>query len=233
MHQKRLSASGGYPIKKGIKKRFVVCPRAGPHSKDSSMPLLSVLRDILKYCENAGESRKLIKSGKIIVDGKVRKDHKYPVGLFDVVSIPDIKESYAVVPGEKWLQLVKTKNNSKLCRIDNKVKVRKNKTQLNMHDGKNLLVDKDVYKTWDSVIVSLPELKISKHLKRGKGSLCLIIKGSNKGKIGKIKEIKKSLGSKPNMASVEINQKTVDIPEKLVFVIGENKPEIELSDKNE
>ena len=231
MHQKRLSAKESHPIKKKIKNRFVICPRPGPHRKDYSIPLAALLRDVIGYCENTREAKGIIKEGKIMVDGKVRKDHKYPVGIFDVVSIPDIKESYVLTQGEKWLGVSKPdKENMKICRIENKRKVAGGKTQLNLHDGKNILVDKDDYNTGDSLMLDIPGLKIKKHIQRKKGSLCLIFKGSNKGKVGKLKEIKKSIGSRPNQVSIEINQKTVDIPEKFIFVIGEKTPEIKLGE---
>ena len=231
MHQKRLSAKESYPIKKKIKKRFVVCPRPGPNPKEDSIPLLSLLRDVLGYCENAKESKHIIKSGKITVDGKVRKDHKYPIGIFDVVTIPQIKESFRVVPGEKWLELIKTaEKDVKICRIKNKTVERGGKIQLNLHDGKNLIVKKDDYKTGDSLVLSIPKLEIKKHLKREKNSLCLVIKGSNRGKIGILRGVRKTLGSTPNLASIEVNQRTVDIPEKFIFVIGDKSPAIKISD---
>lgn len=231
MHRKRLSAKLNYPLERKGKKRFVFCPRPGPHKKDESIPLASLLRDVLKYCENAKEAKHVIKAGKITVDGKVRKDHKYPVGIFDVVGIPEINEYYVIVPGEKWFKLVKTeKKDVKICRIENKTKVKGGKTQLNLYDGKNILVDEDVYKTGDSILVSLPDLKIKKHIKKEKGCLCLIIKGSRKGKVGRLKEIKKIRGPHPNLASVEIDQSVVEVPEKFVFVIGEKSPEIDLGD---
>ena len=230
MHRKRLSTKTNYPLEKKVKK-FVICPRPGPHKKEESIPLASLLRDILKYCDNAKEAKNIIKSGKIMVDGKIRKDYKYPVGMFDVITIPDIKESFIVLPREKWQKLMKTKNKDfKICRIENKTGVKGGKIQLNLNDGKNVVVEKDVYKTGDSLLISLPDLKIKKHIKRIKGCLCLITKGNKKGKIGKLKEIKKSRSSNPNLASVEIDQKTVDVPEKFIFVIGEKSPEIEIGD---
>ena len=92
---------------------------------------------------------------------------------------------------------------------------------MNLNDGKNIIVEKDIYKTGDSLLLKVPELKIEKHLKRDKNSLCFIIKGKKKGKVGKIKDIKKFKSFNPNLASIEIDQKTVDVPEKFVFVVGE------------
>jgi len=231
MHQKRLSAKEIYPIKKKVKERFVVRPRPGSHSKEDSIPLLSLVRDVLGYCENAREGRHIIKSGMILVDGKIRKDHKYTVGIFDVITIPQIGKSFRVVPGEKWLKLIKIEDKElKLCRIKNKTVIRGGKIQLNLHDGKNLIVKSGQYKTGDSLLLNLDKLEIKKHIKREKDSLCLVTRGGSKGKVGKINKIKKSIGSTSNMASIEISQKTFDIPENFVFVIGDKSPVIKISD---
>ena len=231
MHQKRLSAKENYPIKKKIKERFVICPTPGPHPKNYSVPLAALMRDVVGYCENTREARKVIKSGKIMVDGKIRKNHRYPVGIFDVVTISGINENYIITQTERWLNAVKTKDGKiKLCRIENKKILKGGKIQLNLHDGKNMITKKNDYKTGDSLMVEIPNLKIKKHIKRKKGSMCLITKGRNKGKIGKLKEVKKSLGSTQNRVSVDIDQKTVEIPEKIIFVLGEKKPEINLGE---
>merc|ERR1711907_594016 len=37
------------------------------------------------------------KAGNILVDGRVRKDPKFPLGLMDVLSIPKIKKNYRVL----------------------------------------------------------------------------------------------------------------------------------------
>jgi small subunit ribosomal protein S4e len=76
---------------------WVVSPRPGPHKKFECIPLLIIVRDILKIVDNAKDAKKIIKSREIFVDGKPRRDHKYPVGLFDVVEIPKLRKQYRVV----------------------------------------------------------------------------------------------------------------------------------------
>ena len=177
MHEKRIAAKVAYPLKRKVGGKFTVVPRPGPHPKDFCIPLAVIVRDILGYAENMKEAKNIIKSGKILVDGKIRKDHKYPVGIFDVVEIPDVNEVFRVVPGEKFLELVKIpkkEKNLKLCRIDNKTVVRKGKIQLNLNDGKNILSVGKEFKTGDSLLIEIPKLNIKKHLKRKKGSLVAV-----------------------------------------------------------
>ncbi|UCG95561.1 MAG: 30S ribosomal protein S4e [archaeon] len=231
MHQKRLSVNVFYPMKKKVKERFVVSPRPGPHRKEESIPLLSLLRDVLGYCDSAKEARHIVKSGKVMVDGKVRKDHKYPVGIFDVIEIPEIKRSFRMVPGKKWLGLVEIDDQDlKLCKIKDKRIIKGGRLQLSLHDGKTLITKRGEYATGDSVLISLPKLEIKKHIKRDKDSMCLLTKGNNRGKIGRLKGIRKTHGSKPNLASVEVDQKKVDVPEDFVFIIGDKDPAIKMSD---
>ncbi|MCD6478207.1 MAG: 30S ribosomal protein S4e [Candidatus Aenigmarchaeota archaeon] len=233
MHQKRLSAPRDYPIRLKSGGKFVVVSSPGPHDKETSIPLLILIRDILKYAESAREAKKIINEGKVYVDGKVRKNYKYPVGIFDVIWIPDTKEIMRIVPGEKRLNVVKipeNEKNIKLCRIENKTIVKGGKTQLNLNDGKNLLVEKDSYKTGDSLVIEVPVLKINKHIKRDEGIICMIVKGKNKGRMGIIKKIKKTEGSQPNLVSVELSQRLIDLPESYVFVVGEKSPVIKISD---
>ena len=89
MHQKRLSAPKTYKIPRKVSK-WVVKPSPGPHNKEA-IPLLVLVRDFLELADTGREARRIISSGEILVDGIVRKDYKFPVGLFDVVTIPKLE----------------------------------------------------------------------------------------------------------------------------------------------
>ena len=71
-------------------KRFVTRPRSGPHNSKSSMTLTVLLRDILKKTRTYNESKYVINEGNIHVDGKIRRDTHFPVGLMDVIEIGKI-----------------------------------------------------------------------------------------------------------------------------------------------
>ena len=232
MHEKRIAAGKSYPMRKKSEGKFVAVPSPGPHPKNFCIPLGVILRDFLDYSENLGEAKKIIKLGKILIDGKVKKDHRYPVGIFDVIEIPEISQAFRAVPGKKHLDIIEItekEKNIKICRIDNKSCLKKKKMQLNLNDGKNIISDKKDYKTGDSLLVELPKLKIKKHVKRGKNSICIVTMGQNKGRVGKIKEIEKTDGSKENRIVVDFEDKSVSLPEKFIFVIGEKTPEIKVS----
>jgi small subunit ribosomal protein S4e len=232
MRLKRLRAPNFWKVvKKGTK--WTVSPRPGPHKKFESIPLQIVVRDILDLTETGKEAKTIIRKGKVFVDGKPRKDHAFVVGLMDAVVIPDLKKFYRVLPTAKGLSLLEIPENEsklKLCRINDKKILAKGKTQLNLHDGKNILAQKDVYKTGDSILLQMPEQKIVEHVKLENGSLVLIFKGKNIGKVGEVKEIIETRTREPNKLICEIEGTKVETIKDYVFAVGKNKPIIAISE---
>ncbi len=227
MHQKRLSAPKTYKIPRKIYK-WTVKPSPGPHNKNA-VPLLIVVRDYLKLADTAREARRIIAAGEILVDGVPRKDYKFPVGLFDVIKIPKLEKSYRMIFDEKgrYLPIEIEDDNLKLYKIVNKTMVRGGRVQLNLFDGTNILGDNS-YKTKDSILMEIPEKKIVEHLPFEVGALVMITGGAHAGEIGKIKDYKIIRSSSPNLVTVDVEGREITTIEDYVFVIGKNKPVIDL-----
>ena len=68
---------------------WVVKPQSGSHSLENCLPLTLVLRDILGVAQTRKEGQLILAQGKVLVDGKIRKRDESPVGLMDVISMPD------------------------------------------------------------------------------------------------------------------------------------------------
>ncbi|MEM5870070.1 MAG: 30S ribosomal protein S4e [Candidatus Aenigmatarchaeota archaeon] len=229
---KRLLAPEFWKIPKK-KTTWTVSPSPGPHKKFECIPLLIIVRDILGLAETGKEARSIIKKGEILVDGKPRKDPGYPVGLMDVISIPKLNKNYRIVPFTKGLKLVEISEDEaklKLLRIRNKKMTKGARLQLNFHDGKNLFVEKDIYKTGDSVLVELPSLKIIDHLKLEKGALGVILKGKNAGKLGKAIEIISTRTQEPKKVACEVEGEKVNVIFDYFFVVGKESPVIKVSE---
>jgi small subunit ribosomal protein S4e len=223
---KRLLAPEFWKVPKKVRK-WVVSPRAGPHPKFYCIPLQILVRDILKLVETGKEARTIIKKGEILVDTKPRKDHAYPVGLFDVISMPRTKQNYRVVPDVKGLALVEIPEkeaDKKICKIENKTILKKGKLQLNLHDGKNLLTDNKDYKTGDSILIELTSLKILQHLALEKGNIGIVSEGANVGRIGKIVDIVPGKMKEDAKIVCEIEGKTQEILKERFVVVGKDKP---------
>jgi small subunit ribosomal protein S4e len=217
---KRIAAPKWWPIEKKTKK-FVIKPR-GPYLKDLSLPLLVLIRDVLKIAENEREASKIIKKGEILIDGRKRKDPKFGVGLFNTIEIPSMKKAYRAVPkkGLIFIEISEKEAKLKICKIINKKSLKGKKNQINLNDGRNILTNEN-YSTQDSLLIEVPEQKIIDHIKFAENSTCVIFKGKNAGKIGKIKTIEKDrvlIG----------DEKTIEVPKNFVIMVGREGPLIKL-----
>ena len=230
-HLKRLRAPSFWRVKKKAS-TWVVKPSPGPHKAEESIPLLILLREILKIAETAKDAKKIIKRREIWVDGKPRRDPKFPVGLFDVIHIPKLNKFYRILPTKKGLEVFEIDEKDarvKICRIDGKTTVKKGKMQLNLHDGKNVLVeDPKTYKTGDSLLLELPTLKILKHIPLKPGNLGIVGKGKNCGRLGKVKKIIVTRTKEPTKVICESNGEELEVLKEHFFVIGEKQPLIKV-----
>jgi small subunit ribosomal protein S4e len=237
-HLKRYAAPRHFriPVKAA---KFAVKPSPGPHPAKECIPLGILLRDHLKYAETMVEARKIIKERKVLVDWRVITDHKFPVGLMDVVSIPEAGEHFRIIPTyRKGLGLIKIQEDEatlKIGKIIRKMHVNGGHLQLTLHDGNNFRfkeVGADVlsYKTGDSLVISLPERKIVKHLKLSEGNYALVIKGPEEGKHGRIIEIKKDVTypAKP-MVTLDVKDGKVTTLLSYIMVVGEDAPMVSLA----
>jgi small subunit ribosomal protein S4e len=221
---------------------WIVRPSPGPHSLEGCMPLAVVLRDSLGFTETRKEAKTITSQGKVLVDGRVRHGDDFPLGLMDVVSFPDADKFFRTLPSSKGLMLHpigKEESNFKLCRIEDKKVVGNGQIQLNLHDGSNLFVkvadpkspEEDVYKTLDTVKISLPEKQVLEHVKMKNGDFVLVIGGKNIGKHGKVVELEEAKGKKRRqfLATVEDEkgnryQTILDF----IFAIGGTSPLVSL-----
>ena len=229
-HLKRLAAPR--PLKIHRKEvSWIIKPSPGTHPVEQSIPLGLILRDYLNLCDTYKETKRVAANGEILVDGVQRKNHKFPCGLMDVISFPKLKKDYRILFDQRGkLTLVSISSNDanwKLCRIENKTIIKKNKIQLNLHDGKNKLINKDEYKTGDVLKINFKDQKISDVYPFSKDNVSLIIGGSHIGEIANIEEEVIISSSKPNITKMK-GKKEFSTLKKYVFPIGKNKPTITL-----
>ncbi len=192
-HLKRFSIPMSWPMSRK-REKFAISPSPGPHARMDCIPLRVILREILGYADSAREARSILSQGKVLVDKRPRRDSGFPVGLMDVIEIPDTRDYFRAVAGTRGLELEKIGKDEascKVCKIRGKTTVRGGMQQLNLHDGRSLLIKRDTYKVGDSITLSLPEQKILKHYRLEKGSHGFITAGRNIGIWGRIKEIEK------------------------------------------
>ncbi|MBA3750115.1 MAG: 30S ribosomal protein S4e, partial [Nitrosopumilus sp.] len=121
--------------------QFILSANPGPYAKDKCYPIGILLRDVLHLCNNLHEAKIIMNSGQIKIDGIVRRDIHFGVGIMDIVEIIPSGESYRLIPKDlKILVPIKTKEKGvKLLKITSKVSIKDNKIQYGFHDGKTLI----------------------------------------------------------------------------------------------
>ncbi|MBI2659676.1 30S ribosomal protein S4e [Candidatus Woesearchaeota archaeon] len=220
-HLKRLAAPRTWQVARK-KFKFIIKPASGTHSPKEGISFGTLLKEMLSYANSSREAKKIINTHQIKIDGKARKDFRFPVGIFDTIEFSNINENFRVIAdknGKIGLAKIKKEEASlKPCKIIGKTPVR-GKIQLNLFDGNNILTDNKSYKVGDTLLLELPGKKIAKHLKLDKKSAILLTGGKHMGETGHVEDISgnKIIYKNPNGELVETSK-------KYAFVIGDDKP---------
>ncbi|UCE43894.1 MAG: 30S ribosomal protein S4e [Candidatus Bathyarchaeota archaeon] len=221
---------------------WTVKPKPGPHRISNCIPLLLIVRDILGLAKSRKDAKTIISQGEVKVDGDTEREDRFPVGLMDVISVPALEKAYRVLPSGKGLMLHPIDAEEaklKLCRIENKRVIKGGHMQLNLHDGRCVLVqvedpknpEKNVYRALDVLKIGIPDQEVLEHSNLVEGMPAIIFGGKNMGRHGSIFAFEERLGQKRRNQLVTIEdedgirfQTIVD----LVFPLGHKKPWISL-----
>jgi len=237
-HLKRLPAPAFWPIH--VKEfKWATKPNPGPHVTSRSIPLSLVLREILRYGKTRRESKMILSKRAVKVDGKIRRDGKYPVGLMDVVEVPDAKSVFRMVPfpskGLSLLKITKDEAGFKLCIIDDRVSIDGGRIQLSLSDGRNIILPQQVtstgesYNTGDTLQIGIPSQKIMSHIKFAEGKYGLAVAGRNIGKHGRIVGIEKASATRRATVKIQdVQGRTFQTVTDYVYAVGDEKPIIRL-----
>ncbi len=221
-HLSRLVSPKTWPVqRKGLK--WITRPNPGPHTLKNCIPLNLVVKDLLKYAKTTREVKKILNEGKILIDKKLRKDPKFPLGLMDVLEIPATKEYFRVWYTSKGkftlVKLSAEEAQLKPMKIVGKKILKGKKIQLNFYDGTNMIIPKDSYKVGDTLIISLGGKKatIKKHVKFERGALVYIAEGKYRGLAGNIEDIKEIFRN-PTI-KVKSKDRTFETSKRFAFVL--------------
>lgn len=195
MHLKRNQAPKSWPIpRKGTK--FLV------RNRKNGIPVLLLIRDVIKKAKNRNEVKEIIHDKKVKVNGKVIRDEKFTLSLFDILELGDNK--FKVVLKNKKLGLEETKEQEKISKIINKKILAGNKVQINLNDGRNF-ISNEKFRIGDSVILSEGK---TKKLELKEGAKIVVINGKHRGEEGKIEKIEggnASISLKESKTNLKLN----------------------------
>lgn len=220
-HMKRLAMPRTWKLdRKSL--NFIIRPKAG---KDFSfsMPLGTVLKEILHICSTNREVKALLKEKKVLVAGTPRQDIHYPVGLFEVIQVVGNGKNYRMVLDQRgFLTCVDAKEPTRtLCKIVGKTTIKGGKTQLNCFNGTNILASgKDAFAIGDVVVLN--DGKIEKHIALENGVTCVLTSGKHGGKVGTVQNIS------GHIITVQTDKETFDTLKEYAFVVGKGAPEIQV-----
>lgn len=79
--------------------KYTVRPSTGPHKLRECIPMAILLKQRLKYALCAKDVMSIVndKDGLIKVDGKIRRDTRYPLGMMDVITIEKTNEFFRIL----------------------------------------------------------------------------------------------------------------------------------------
>ena len=237
-HLKRFVVSKHIPIHK---KAFTysVKPNPGPHAVHDCIPVAILLRDMFNFARNMSEVKKILYERNVVVDGRVRTSRKYPLGFMDVISFPKTKDYYRMIylvkKGLRAIPIKEKETSVKLCQIKNKTTIKNGLTQLNLHDGRNILLNVDEaastrYSTHDTIKISIPEQEILEKYELKIGNYGIVTSGRCMGIHGIIVEI----STHGTSQSKTVTLKTPEGEElvtlyRYIFVLGNESPSVTIA----
>ena len=220
-HLKRLAAPVTWLVDR--KERIFIARPVGSYSMEMGMPLITVLKEVLKLVSTTKEGKRVLNSKDVQVNGTRRKDEKFMIGLMDVLSIKETGHSYRMLLDNNGkLRLVPIENNEgsvKLSKVIGKRTIKNSKIQLSLHDGRSLIGSAE-HSTGDTLVLELPKGNVKQHLKLEGGCQAYLIGGSNVGRTGTVDNIS---GDK---VTIKIGDAVVEAAKRFVFVVGKDKPAV-------
>ena len=213
-HLKRHKVPKTWPIhRKGT--TFVVRPNS---NLNDGIPVLVLLRDLLGIAQNRKEVKRAIHMKHLLVNGKLVRDEKNGVVMFDTLTIVPAKKSYRLGLSEKGKfvldEIKEAETGSKVVKIINKKTLKGKKTQLNLSDGRNFISDVKCG-VGDSVVIDFKAKKIVKCIPLSKKANVVVFGGKHAGAKGIINKI----NVERKMAELVIGENNVNVLIKQLMVV--------------
>lgn len=191
-HLKRITTSRVVPIHNKKYYTWIIQSNPGPHTIKSSMPLRVLLREVLGVARTAKEVSSILHNRLVSVDGSIRTEGAFPVGLMDVVSFSKSEKQYQLVIDSKGRllprEIAKESETKKLLKVVGKNTIKKGAINVTLHDGTNVRADNNIL-VGDTILFDTHKKKLEKVLKLEVGATCLITEGKHAGVLATIKEL--------------------------------------------
>jgi small subunit ribosomal protein S4e len=214
-HLRRIAMPKSFPLKRKGREKYVIAQIGNA----KTIPLLIVLRDILKIAKTRREARALLKAGEILVNNRKTDDERISVHLFDSVTITRLQKFFRVILKNNKFSLgeISEKESfTRICKIVSKKILSGGKVQINLDNGYNLPSDLKAAVN-DSVIFDFKANKIIKHLPLKEKASVEVIGGSHIGTKGILNKME------GRTAEIKADNSVIKIPLANVLVVENEK----------
>lgn len=222
MHINRQNIGKFWPVpRKGTKYLTV-----SSHNQKGSIPLVVVMRDILKLVKTKKELEKVLHKKQIKINNKEISEVNYPVCLFDVLNVGGKNYKTGLNEHKKFIfeEVSGKEAEIKVIKVVGKKVIGKDKVQVNLADGRNILI-KEGIRVGDSVVYNFKDKKVEKIIKMEEGKRGFVVSGKHAGRKGKIDDIIERGGK--SLAKIVVSEgsegekgKKINVWIKNVVVIG-------------
>ena len=214
------------------KKVWTIRSKPGPFSKNTSVPLGFLLRELTGISETMKEVKVVLNNGFAKVNGTVVKSRQFPVGLFDIVDVNETGKRFRVMYDKQARIVVQEMDPKekleKISRIVGKGIMKGGKMRFNTAEGYVLLEGKSDLNVGDSVMISLPEKKILSKMPMKKGNTAYIIGGKHVGEIAVVADIAEGTAHRPKLVELGKGDGNFKTLGKYVFMVGEKEAVIKI-----
>jgi len=198
-HLKRITAPKSWMLDK-LGGTWAHRPSQGPHKRRESIPLTVIVQNRLKYALNGREARMVLndKEGNVFVDGKVRRDVKFPAGFMDVLTIKKTGENFRIlydIKGKFVMRSIKSDEAKfKLCKVKRKEMGPNRIPYVVTHDGRTIRFPHPDIAVHDTLKVDVETGKILDVIKFETSNLVMVTSGNNIGRVGVLTSRDRHLG---------------------------------------
>ncbi len=216
-HVKSLSAPKYFGIRR---KGYVYSakPSPGRHTMDKSVSA-NLLIKILGFANTTAEANRVIRDGKMSVNGKAIRDVHYPIGFNDIVKLKDESAYIIGIDRRAKVRPVEyAEGIPRVLKVIGKYKTKNGKIMVRLHDN-SILEAITPIKINDSVTIEGKQ--ITNTIEIGKGRKCFVIDGVHVGTEGTIVSIIPGTKRSDMLVGVEgADKQTFETIAKNIIVTG-------------
>jgi small subunit ribosomal protein S4e len=222
-HLKRIRAPRTWAVHRKTT-TFIARPRPGGLPQAYTLPLSVLLKEYLQLFATKKELKFSLNANNILVNKKPCKEPRFPVGLFDIVTIVPLNQHYLITINRRGklapLTIPEKQSATKIVKITNKITLKGGKQQLATMDGRSFPAPQDPCHTGDSLLIELPSQKILEHIILAKGTRAFIFKGRHMGHVITIENIE------GNIIAFSEDKIPHETQKDFTIVIGNAYPEL-------